>query len=249
MVELVAGSELEGLLRLDVEDLRWYAGQIVLALQFLHSQRIGHFDLKGQNVMVDDQGHLKLIDFGMSEVVEEPLCQPKESTAHFLAPEIMRINRHAAGVPGYGLPADVWSFGGCLYYFHLGYMPSACEENLIFDIYNVVLYDYADLPQYDDIEDNALANLLQASLQRCPTDRPTFDQLARQPFLWMATRLLRSSSHEGKRKTLRKRLSNPDLFNVTWCVVDLGGRCTRFEKVQAKIRVLASGLRIWATRL
>ena len=61
-------------------------------------------------------------------------------------------------------------------------MPYTFEDNFVFDIHKMVLYDHADSPQYDDIEDSALANLIQASLQRCATDRPTFDHLASQPF-------------------------------------------------------------------
>ena len=54
------------------------------------------------------QCELKLIDFGMAEIVPGPLRLPKESTAHYLAPEVMRVNRRMQGVPGYGLDADAF---------------------------------------------------------------------------------------------------------------------------------------------
>lgn len=72
-------------------------------MTFLHSHRVGHFDLKGTNIMVDDRRVLKIIDFGVAEIVAGPLTVLKESTAHYLAPEIMLINRQMEGAPGYGL--------------------------------------------------------------------------------------------------------------------------------------------------
>lgn len=89
--------------------------------------------------MVDQSRTLKVIDFGMAEIVSGPLTVLKESTAHYLAPEIMRINRRMEAAPGYSLAADLWSFGVCLYYWYTGTMPFADEAGLPFDIYNVVL--------------------------------------------------------------------------------------------------------------
>lgn len=66
--------------------------------------------------MVDQSSCLKVVDFGMAEVVKAPLTSCKKSTAHYLAPEIMTINRQVEGLPGYGLAADVWSFGVTLYF-------------------------------------------------------------------------------------------------------------------------------------
>ena len=80
-------------------------------MDFRHSHDIGHFDLTGTNVMVDQSRTLKVIDFGMAEIDSGPLTVLKESTAHYLAPEIMRINRRMEAAPGYGLAADLWSFG------------------------------------------------------------------------------------------------------------------------------------------
>ena len=68
-----------------------------------------------------------------------------ESTAHFMAPEITRVNRELEGA-FYGLAADAWSFGICLYYFYMYYMPFADDENIVRDIYNIVLYQHEGLP-------------------------------------------------------------------------------------------------------
>lgn len=42
--------------------------ELTLAVEYLHSQNIIHRDLKPDNILLDQQGHLKLSDFGLSEV-------------------------------------------------------------------------------------------------------------------------------------------------------------------------------------
>ena len=56
-------------------------------------------------------------------------------------------------------------------------MPFADDENIVLDIYNIVLYQHEGLPEYVEFEDDGLVVLIQALLSRRPEDRPTFADL------------------------------------------------------------------------
>ena len=63
--ELFRRMEVE---RLMVESVaKFYLQEIILALEYLHSLDIVYRDLKTENVMLDKEGHVKLIDFGLSK--------------------------------------------------------------------------------------------------------------------------------------------------------------------------------------
>ena len=53
--------------RFEVHQAKFYAAEIILCLQYLHRNNIIHRDLKPENILLDENGHCRLVDFGMSE--------------------------------------------------------------------------------------------------------------------------------------------------------------------------------------
>jgi len=89
------------------KDAIFYLSEIVIALEYLHSKAIVYRDLKTENVMLDKEGHVKLIDFGLSKMgmFDETLTNTFCGTVEYMAPEVILRSG------GYGKPADWWSLG------------------------------------------------------------------------------------------------------------------------------------------
>jgi PAS domain S-box-containing protein len=92
--------------------------QIVSALDYCHEHGVIHRDVKPKNILVDMQGNLKLIDFGMSNWIEEgKLRSTFCGTPAFASPEII------LGIKYTGTQVDVWSTGVVLYLMVTGRYP------------------------------------------------------------------------------------------------------------------------------
>lgn len=100
--------------------IRFYAAEIILALENLHQQGIIYRDLKPENILLDQEGHIRLTDFGLSK---EGIFRKNQDrtfticgTPEYLAPEIIRGE-------GHGEVADWWSLGTLLYEMQVGFPP------------------------------------------------------------------------------------------------------------------------------
>lgn len=85
---------------------RFYASELLLALDHLHSQSIIYRDLKLENVLLDHVGHVALTDFGLSkqDIDKTGGASTFCGTFEYIAPELFNRQR-------YGKAVDWWSFG------------------------------------------------------------------------------------------------------------------------------------------
>lgn len=49
----------------------FYASEIIVALEYLHSLSVVYRDLKPENLLLDKDGHLKITDFGFAKVLHD----------------------------------------------------------------------------------------------------------------------------------------------------------------------------------
>ncbi|CAE7949278.1 pkaC, partial [Symbiodinium sp. KB8] len=169
LTELITGGELHGAIReiptvLSRAQAQFYTGCLVIVLEELCEKNIVYRDLKPENVMLDAQGYLKLIDFGIAKKLEEGKTRTFTmiGTPHYMAPEIMRGH-------GYGTEVDLWSLGVILFEFVCGYLPFADELDDPTEVCTAVLKDPLDFP--GRFKDAQCKTVIQGMLNRQPKKR------------------------------------------------------------------------------
>jgi cGMP-dependent protein kinase len=169
LTELITGGELHAAIRkiptvLSRVQSQFYTGSLVLVLEALADRFIVYRDLKPENVMLDAQGYLKLVDFGISKKLQpsKPQTFTVIGTPHYMAPEILTGR-------GYSLEVDIWSLGVMLFEFVCGYLPFADELDDPTEVCQAVLRSPLKFPsRYKDQEGRAC---IEGMLRRHPKKR------------------------------------------------------------------------------
>ena len=123
-MEFVGGGSLRSHLkaqpdrRLPEAEARRLFAQVLAGITYCHSKCVAHRDIKLENLLLDDSGSVKIIDFGFST------CVPNDrkirifcGTPSYMAPEIVAKQEYA------GPPADVWALGVLLFALLCGCFP------------------------------------------------------------------------------------------------------------------------------
>ena len=103
---------------------KFYIIEIILGIEYLHSNNMIYRDLKPENILMDKEGHIKVTDFGLSKILDDmndkvfTLC----GTPQYIAPEVIQKKGYDKGV-------DWWSLGCIFYEMLTGYMPFNIPRN------------------------------------------------------------------------------------------------------------------------
>ncbi|RIA97083.1 kinase-like domain-containing protein [Glomus cerebriforme] len=153
---------LQNEVRLSEERAKFYAAEIVLALEHLHKFNIVYRDLKPENILLDATGHIALCDFGLCK---ENLAAGQTTntfcgTSEYLAPEVL-------AECGYGKSVDWWSLGILFYEMIAGFSPFYTNDTQL--MYRRILFGKLKFPK-GFFSDDA-KSLIKGLLARNPHNR------------------------------------------------------------------------------
>lgn len=145
----------------DVKCTQWYSAEIVLALEYMHSQGIIHRDLKPENILLNDEMHIQITDFGSAKLLKtkegEETREPQRKnsfvgTAQYVSPEVLTSkSAHYS--------SDLWALG-CIVYQLLSGLPPfrGGHEYQIFQKITKLEYEFPDC--FDSLAKDLVEKLL-----------------------------------------------------------------------------------------
>ncbi|XP_038064551.1 3-phosphoinositide-dependent protein kinase 1-like isoform X2 [Patiria miniata] len=126
----------------DENATRFYAAEVVLALEYLHNMGIIHRDLKPENILLNEDMHIQITDFGTVKILDANAKEVRANsfvgTAQYVSPELLTEKSAMKS-------SDLWALG-CLIYQLLAGLPPfrASNEYMIFQ--KIIKLDY-DFPE------------------------------------------------------------------------------------------------------
>ncbi|CAE7248815.1 NEK1 [Symbiodinium sp. CCMP2456] len=154
--------------------MTWFV-QLCLALQYIHSEKVLHRDLKTSNIFLTEDGSaIKLGDFGISRVLEgtTEAAVTIVGTPYYMSPEVCRSEP-------YNWKSDIWALGCVLYECCM--LKHAFESSSLLGlVYKIVSDHYDPIPSFYSPELNDLINKL---LMKNAESRPSINELFANPYV------------------------------------------------------------------
>jgi len=155
------------------EEIRKIAIQLISALNYLHSNRIIHRDMKPQNILICQNGVVKLCDFGFARAMSSNtlVLTSIKGTPLYMAPELVKEQPYNNSV-------DLWSLGVILYELFVG-QPPFFTNNIVSLIELIVKTDV----KYDDNMSEEFQDFLKGLLDKNPAKRLNWPELLHHKFI------------------------------------------------------------------
>ena len=132
LMDYIRGKELFDVIReldiLNKSQCLFYGASMMLAVRYLHQRKFVYRDIKPENIMVLENGYIKIIDFGTAKPIKDK-TKTTIGTPYYMSPEMVCGDE-------YSFEVDYWAIGVCMYEFICGEVPFIGEnDNDVFGIY------------------------------------------------------------------------------------------------------------------
>ncbi|XP_072121811.1 mitogen-activated protein kinase kinase kinase kinase 3 isoform X5 [Mobula birostris] len=170
-------------------------------LYYLHSKGKMHRDIKGANILLTDNGHVKLADFGVSAQITATIAKRKSfiGTPYWMAPEVAAVERKG----GYNQLCDIWAVG--ITGIELAELqPPMFDLHPMRALFLMTKSNFQPPKLKDKIKwSTNFHQFVKLALTKNPKKRPTAEKLLQHPFVTQS--LSRTLAIE-----LLDKLNNPD---------------------------------------
>eukprot|EP01084_Bolivina_argentea_P297582 512694_1 len=175
-----AGSVLD-IMRVTGENLNEDQIQVVMreslkGLEYLHSKKLVHRDIKAANVLLNHRGACKLADFGVAkDTTQFGAARTTIGTPYWMAPEVF-------GKGAYDITADIWSLGITAIEMASGKPPHS-EKAPLQVIFLIPKHPPPNLPEHEDHWSEEFRHFVSCCCMKEPNERPSASKLLQHPWI------------------------------------------------------------------
>ncbi|PPQ72561.1 hypothetical protein CVT24_004890 [Panaeolus cyanescens] len=195
--------------RFSEPESRFFMVQLIGACHYMHTHQVIHRDLKLGNLFLDASMNVKVGDFGLAALIENPGERKKTicGTPNYIAPEVLFDTAN-----GHSFEVDTWSIGVILYTLVVGRPPFQTKD--VKAIYKRIRDNEYEFPT-DRVISTAVQHLIQQILTPNPSERPTLHEIVDHTFFTMGPvpPFIPLSAHDGTPdfRSIGKRESDTNL--------------------------------------
>ncbi|XP_077960418.1 mitogen-activated protein kinase kinase kinase kinase 3 isoform X8 [Gasterosteus aculeatus] len=166
---------------LSESQIAYMSRETLQGLYYLHNKGKMHRDIKGANILLTDNGYVKLADFGVSAQITATLAKRKSfiGTPYWMAPEVAAVERKG----GYNQLCDIWAVG--ITAIELAELqPPMFDLHPMRALFLMTKSNFQPPKLKDKVKwTNNFHHFVKLSLTKNPKKRPTAEKLLQHPFV------------------------------------------------------------------
>ncbi|KAG8444132.1 hypothetical protein GDO86_009349 [Hymenochirus boettgeri] len=161
--------------------IAYVSRETLQGLYYLHNKGKMHRDIKGANILLTDNGHVKLADFGVSAQITATIAKRKSfiGTPYWMAPEVAAVERKG----GYNQLCDIWAVG--ITSIELAELqPPMFDLHPMRALFLMTKSNFQPPKLKDKMKwSNSFHHFVKMALTKNPKKRPTAEKLLQHPFV------------------------------------------------------------------